>query len=363
MKIGILTYHRSHNYGALLQAIALRKVLADMGHEVTFIDYWPAYHRHMYALFSFHWLMSRKGVKGKCKYVRDVILYYSYRKKRKEIFEGFIAKYIEPYTSSTNENYDVIVHGSDQIWRKQPEIKKYNPVYFGNHLIRAKRKITYAASMGILPRKESDKAILKEYISYLDNISVREESLQVLVREMGFSGVSHDIDPTLLLPMDYWINKFNLKRVKERYALYYKIQDSFDMKILRGYVESKGLKLKVIHSKANCADSEENFTTAGPLEFLQMLYGADMVFTSSFHGLAFALIFHKPFFASFQKNGDRASSLLRQCDLECRLVSPYASIPSVEKTIDFSKVDSVLEGLRETSMAYFEESLFHKYQK
>ena len=61
MKIGILTYHRSHNYGALLQAIALRKVLADMGNDVTFIDYWPKYHQHTYAFFSL--AAMRSGVK------------------------------------------------------------------------------------------------------------------------------------------------------------------------------------------------------------------------------------------------------------------------------------------------------------
>ena len=52
MKIGILTYHRSHNYGALLQAIALRHKLEQLGHEVYFIDYWPQYHQQIYKLFS-----------------------------------------------------------------------------------------------------------------------------------------------------------------------------------------------------------------------------------------------------------------------------------------------------------------------
>ena len=359
MKIGILTYHRSNNYGALLQGIALREVLARAGHQATFIDYWPAYHRHMYALFSFHRMMSRKGFGGKRRYLKNCIVNYKNRKKRKTNFDVFISEQIEPYTSSMDDEYDVIVHGSDQIWRKQPEINTYNPVYFGKHQIKSNRKISYAASMGILPTDEFSKNLVKGYLSCLDAISVREENLQALVKELGYSNVSHDLDPTLLLPSDYWINKFELKRSKERYALYYMIQDSFDMKILRSYVESKGLKLKVIHSKANCADSEENVTTAGPQEFLQLLFGADMVFTSSFHGLAFALNFHKPFFASFQKNGNRASSLLRQCDLECRMVSPYTSIPSVEETIDFSKVDRVLEGLRETSMEHLEGSPFH----
>ena len=36
MKIGILTFHRAHNYGAMLQAYALHKVLSDKGHNVEF---------------------------------------------------------------------------------------------------------------------------------------------------------------------------------------------------------------------------------------------------------------------------------------------------------------------------------------
>ena len=162
MKIGILTYHRSHNYGALLQAIALRKVLADMGHEVTFIDYWPAYHRHMYALFSFHWMMSRKGIWSKWSYLKYCFCNYSARKKRKLSFDKFISEYIEPYTSSMDESYDVVIHGSDQIWRKQPEINTYNPVYFGCHDIVARRKVSYAASIGTPPQKDEEKQIIKE---------------------------------------------------------------------------------------------------------------------------------------------------------------------------------------------------------
>ena len=363
MKIGILTYHRSHNYGALLQGIALRKILEDMGHQVTFIDYWPAYHRHMYALFSFHWMMSRKGLKGKLSYLKDCLLNYPTRKIRKSNFDMFISDYIEPYTSSVDENYDVIVHGSDQIWRKQPEIKAYNPVYFGKHNNKAQKKISYAASMGVLPQKNSEYAILKDYMSHLDSISVREKSLQELVMNLGFEKVSHDMDATLLLNQEYWVNKFKLVKNDKPYALYYKIQDSFDIQELRRYAKSKGLNLKVIHSKARCAESEENITTASPSQFLQLIYGANIVFTSSFHGLVFALLFHKPFYASFTKNADRAMSLLKQCGLEYRLMSPNASIPNVDKMIDYYKVDRVIEELRENSMAFLVDNVHNNQGK
>lgn len=350
MKIGILTYHRSNNYGALLQAVALRKVLADMGHQVTYIDYWPSYHRHMYALFSFHWMMSRKGINGKVKYLKSCIMNYVNRKARKKNFNLFIAEFIDPYTSSVTETYDAIVHGSDQIWRKQPEHNGYNPVYFGVHQISAKCKVSYAASMGILPTDDLSKAIVKEYLSALKTISVRENNLMRFVSDLGFTNVCQDLDPTLLLPADFWIKTFGLNKNKERYALYYKLQDSFDMNELRRYAESKRIKLKVIYHKACCADSEVNVTTAGPRQFLQLIYGAEIVFTSSFHGLAFSLIFNKPFFASFVKNVDRAKSLLKVLNVSDRLLKPKVDIPNIINDLDFCHENMLLQDLQKNSL-------------
>lgn len=350
MKIGILTYHRSNNYGALLQGIALREVLVRAGHQATFIDYWPAYHRHMYALFSFRWMMSRKGIGGKFKYLKNCIANFANRKARKAGFDKFIAEFIEPYISSAEETYDVIVHGSDQIWRKQPEIMKYNPVYYGYHEIVAKRKVSYAASMGILPQKNSEKQIVKEYLTHLDGISVREKGLKDFVEELGYENVCHDLDPTLLLTSDFWASNFKLEKSKERYALYYKIQDSFDIKELKKYTSSKGLRLKVIQSKAVGRDTEENIITASPLKFLQLIYGAEMVFTSSFHGLAFSLIFNKPFYASFLRNSGRAESILAQTGLLVRILKPKSSITDNSHQIDFTCINTILNGMREKSM-------------
>ena len=40
MRVGILTLHSQTNYGAVLQAFALKSALADMGHDVRVIDRW-----------------------------------------------------------------------------------------------------------------------------------------------------------------------------------------------------------------------------------------------------------------------------------------------------------------------------------
>ena len=354
MKIGILTYHRSYNYGAVLQAIALRKVLLDMGHEVSFIDYWPAYHRHMYALFSFHWLMSRKGIKGKMKYLKSSIQNYAYNKVKKENFEKFISVYIIPYLSSMNETYDVIVHGSDQIWRKQPEINTYNPVLFGKHQIKALKKISYAASMGILPEKESDKNTIKGLLSNMDRISVRERELFDLLQAIGFKEARQDLDPTLLLASKDWEDMFGLKKreLPEKYVLYYKIKDSFDVSSLRQFAKSRGLALKIIYSRAVGKETDSRITTSNPEQFLDLIYNADFVFTSSFHGLAFSLIFHKPFLASFTNNSGRAASLLETLDLSDHLILPKVEIPDQISVIDYKKVDSIINKMSICSKEY-----------
>ena len=356
MKIGILTYHRSNNYGALLQAIALRKVLSDMGHEVTFIDYWPAYHRRMYALFSLHWMMSRKGLMGKIKYMRTCIKNHFYMKERKCKFDKFIINKIEPYVSSTDETYDIIVHGSDQIWRKQPEIGTYNPFYFGNHSIAAKKKISYAASMGRISHDESDKLKLKDYFAHLDSISVREKDLKNFVEGMGFPCIQH-IDPTLLLSGEKWIELMNIqtRKIEKKYVLYYNlIPNSFDDERVKAFAETKGLELKTLYSKASRKNSYKDITTADPLDFLNLIYNAEFVLTSSYHGLVFSILFKKQFYASFRNNAGRAESLLAQLSISDRLLQSQSQIPLDNVQINYMTVTKHLDELRTSSLSYLQ---------
>ena len=37
MKVGILTFHNAHNYGAVLQAYALKTCVKQLGHEVRIV--------------------------------------------------------------------------------------------------------------------------------------------------------------------------------------------------------------------------------------------------------------------------------------------------------------------------------------
>ena len=328
MKVGILTYHQSHNYGALLQAVALRKVLEDMGHDVYYINYYPDYHRELYRIFS--WKVFRsKGKRDKLRYLKLYLKTYSFKKKRYDRFIKFKKKFIYPYCKPLKENYDIVIYGSDQIWRKQPGMNDFNPIYFGQNNIKAKMHISYAASMGSLEYAEEDKEKFKNLVSHLDKISVREKNLFDFLISNGFPNTELVLDPTLLLTSEQWNKLIPPQRIiKEEYCLFYNLQrGAFKENEVQEFAIKHKLKLIELYGSAYSKGNEIQRMIDDPNDFLHLIRGASFIFTSSYHGLMFSLCFGKPFYASFIKNEDRARSILTDFELDRYLLRPKSQIP------------------------------------
>lgn len=354
MKIGILTYHRSHNYGALLQAIASRTILTQLGNDVYFIDYWPSYHKRYYQFFNPSRIEFKHPIKT-LRYLKNIFLYRKWIKKRISNTHLFIQKYIDPYCGSYKDTYDVIYYGSDQIWRKQLENVGYNPIYFGKNSIIAKKHIAYAASMGVLPDSYEDKMLIKDLVRNINVISVRENNLKELLINLGFKNVSLCLDPTLLLTASQWnsIFKNSNSPYKEKYAVYYEVMiNSFDRQQMEIFASSHGLKLIRVKANAMHKETESEICTCDAEYFVNLIRNSEFVFTSSFHGLAFALNYHKPFYASFSRNSGRAQSILALLNLTDKLLSPMSMIPINYSFFDYSKVDSIMQEMRNDSMNF-----------
>ncbi len=362
MKIAILTYHRSQNYGALLQAVALREALREMGNDVYFIDYWPNYHKNLYKNLDWGLLRLPYGKESLYIFARSLILYRK-RKKRSEAFNQFISKYIlktiTPYDKS--EKFDVIVYGSDQIWRKQKGLNwKFNPVYFGENILSAKRSISYAASMGIVHSSSQDKDFIRERISKFDTVLVRENSLRLLLQDCGIKS-EVVLDPTLLLDAHKWEEMFGLKQDESSdYLLFYNLQfGSIDYHAVKEYAKRRNLKIKVISGEPiiNKDRDIEFVENADPERFLRLIHGAKVIVTSSYHGLIFSLIFNKEFFAVFQENKDRANSLLNELSLHERMLPPHtANIPDLSP-IDYNIVNDILDKARKESLGMLSSAI------
>lgn len=358
MKIGILTYHRSHNYGALLQAIALRHQLAEYGHDVYFVDYWPDYHRRMYLPFNSKNLF--KGtLRSRAGYLVRTLKNLKGSKQRINLFNRFIEKHVVPYCRPVDEGYDLIVCGSDQIWRKQHSHDgKYNVTYFGGGDLSTKRYASYAASMGEIEANEEDIHQIGSLLKKFSHIAVREKDLQELVKKAGIADVELVSDPTLLLNQSDWREIFNIPESTEDYVLFYDLMsDSFNVDNIREFAKNRGMSLKVLKGRIEPpVAGAENLYLEDPEGMMKLIANAKYVFTSSYHGLVFSIIFHRDFCTAFNTNKGRAESLLHNLGLSERLLSsPDAKIP--QESIDYSIVEKNLNSLRQKSLLYIEKML------
>ena len=97
MKIGILTFHRAHNYGAVLQAYALQEILRSKGHYVEFIDY-----KNPYLLSVYNWLSWKRFItKNVMRTIKELSLIIK-RKRRYDNFQHFIPSKLYVYSQSYN---------------------------------------------------------------------------------------------------------------------------------------------------------------------------------------------------------------------------------------------------------------------
>lgn len=353
MKVGILTYHRAYNYGACLQAYALRIALESLGHTVYFVDYWPQYHKEVYKLFSLNSIFNASSIVSGLRVLLESLWYYPYRLSRKRNFDSFFKKNILPFCLPTTEPYDIIIYGSDQIWRKQPVLNDYNRVYFAENGINSKTHIAYSASMGILPTSTEDKERIKRLLSNFDAISVRENDLKDLLLSFGYNTTIQTLDPTLLLSSKLWDAYLPTSVYNgERYTLVYALNEVFDIEAIKSFSRERGLATKILLGTANRNDTDEIISTAGPMEFLKLIKNADYVFSSSFHGLAFSLIYNKEVFVSFKTNSSRVKSLLESLGIIDRFLEPSSTIPSDVQSINYNSVNMKLQQLREFSFNY-----------
>lgn len=370
MKIGIVTYHRAHNHGAVLQAYALSTYLKKIGHIVGFVDYWPHYQSRGYDLIHLNILKTRNiTTLYKLKFILKKIILFPFIFIRYYKYQQFIKNELKlssriKYRHSKNilDEYDIYIYGSDQIWRSQntTEFKGYDPVYYGDYPENtAKKKITYAASMGNVNLDRSKTEYIKNKLSNYSVISAREIQLIDALTGLINNKIYHVIDPVFLLDTIEWSKLLKERKKRRKYILFYhlllsdeatklakKIASRYDYDIIeiRGKIQLKeALKLKI-----------HNY---GPIDFLNLIYHADYVISTSFHGIAFSILFKKQFFAiSIKNSSDRIVSLLQKTSLTERIIENHQDA-NIEVSIDYHRINDKLNEFINDSKKFIIKSL------
>ena len=228
-KIGIIThYYGSKNYGGLLQAYALCRVLNDSGYEAEQISY----DLSTYKPFQ----LSLVNLKGAIRDQLSIAYHYMLDQKikklidcRKDAIRSF-AKLI-PHSNNVynditieqcNDVYDIFITGSDQVWN----IDWYYPAYFLNFVTANKIKMSYAASVSKNELTVEQALVIKEHLSDYKAISVREQSTVGLLSDISPVPVQWTLDPTLLLSDDQWDEICSPRLIDEKYVFCYFLGNS-----------------------------------------------------------------------------------------------------------------------------------------
>lgn len=374
MRVGILTYHFSNNYGALFQAYGLRHWLLEQGIEAEFINYHPE-HVESGGKLSLSNIFTKAGlIIIFLKLIRLKEKYFG-NKQSKEGFDEFRRdflgvqgkefKTIEDLNRASLD-YDALICGSDQIWNPSEQFG-VDPVYFLNFKTKSEnvRKISYAPSFGKSTVDEKFAIEIAELISKLDGVSVREVSGVEIVEQL--TGKKPDLvpDPTTLIS-DYTsvMKKYPVK--EDNYVFCYYLRSRQNIGETAEYIASKmDASLYSPHNPLRRWKEVGETVYPGPREWLYLLDSSKFVVTNSFHGTILSILLNKPFVVigiggSRAKYNERAANILKLCGLENRLVNEFNQDyidELITEEINWNMVNKNIQQLRHNGADYLNSSL------
>lgn len=344
MRIGILTFHRADNFGAVLQAYALQKYLLMQGNNVDIIDYRCRAIEEVYQPFCMRNYFRKNIKKVLRRFFFDICVAKDVMKKHCK-FEAFRKQYLHlsrpvyDISDIVSLKYDTIVVGSDQVWNKY--LTSNDLVYFIPMV--GVRRVSYAVSMERSSLNDilENKSFYGEMLNSFSAISVREKAIADNLNKIGLENVQLTCDPTFL-----WNKAFYLELIKEipspfpeKYILVFHLQYS-DMLGKAASELSGKTGYSIINIYAPFKIGRNNRTEKqdwGPLELLSLINNAEYVLTTSFHGVAFSLLLEKQFYAVKTMSTNRIESLLKCMRLDNRLIS--GKLPEMMDEIDYSSLE------------------------
>ncbi len=385
-KIGILTLLPRDNYGGVLQAYALMKILKGMGFETLLIDrslkkpYFKelSYKNRFRALFK-NFIKKYIFFKGESlAYINLVNIEREYYKRVAEPdvvgvhINEFIKDYIHPKTEKIYQtkdiienirNIDAIIVGSDQIWRKSLVEDVFD--YFCQFL-RSKniKRLSYAASFGIDEWEFSNYETRKcrKLIKKFSAVSVRETAGMQMCKEYLDVNASVVLDPVLLLDISEYLKIFCFSNDLEKndgiFAYLLGIDDA--KKSMLSYIENTlSCDSNIIELYGDIDRPIKERILPRMSEWLSRFYFARFVFTNSFHGVVFSVIFNKPFIVYCENATSRIRSLLSILGLENRIINSGSEIDEekVIEKIGWGKVNEILKDERERSLKFLRDNI------
>jgi hypothetical protein len=366
----VFTVFRNTNYGAVLQSYASTTFLKRLtGEDVFLIDYIRNQNTNlMHNGLIYYGKHGKKSINKKSikKFARSITNYEG-TVARTKTFSSFIENVLPVFPQKfftddkiVLDGFDYYFLGSDQIWN--PDIMKgFHDAYFGITETKPKKIIAYAPSLGKQSFSKDEQAVLVEKLKNIDALSCREVDSCKFLEELTGKEVRCVVDPTLLLDREDWqqISDTNTK-LPDKYVLVYSLR--FDRQLMKAAQEKAneiGEKVVLLGTGKGKPDKGIIYKRAfGPAQFITAINKASYVYTDSFHGTVFSILFGKQFVVRANgEKGQRMESLCGLLGLKHRSFREIQELPDIDEIINYDTVYGRLAALREQSIQYLKENI------
>lgn len=345
--IGYVGWWYGENYGSVLTNFALHEVLTkELGKTVLMLQY-PGNNDYntramRFALKHYDMSMSRK---------------------------------LDEY-ASLNWHCEKFVLGSDQLWNRYC-IQDTGYHFFLDFVEKNKIKIAYATSFGHSESffTDQEKITVSQLMHEFECISVREEDgVEICRNDFGVKAELM-IDPVFLcdkkiydsvameadqLCKEPYIFAYILNATEEKREALRALGKKINMKyivLLDGQAEDKEAQKKLMGDRNVLSEVEIE-------QWMRLMMEAGFVYTDSFHGTCFALIYHKNFctIKNKKRGNSRFESLLKMMHLEERLIEEQdikknALLLLEQGNIDYEKVDILIRNECKKGMEWLQTAI------
>lgn len=354
---GILTFINTLNYGAELQAYALCKTVACMGYNCELINYECAAvrDREKPRFPKLSEISNPKRFVGRGLKLPE--LYFRWKK-----FQQFSSRYVprgEVVLDSSDilRKYDSIIVGSDQVWN--PSVTGGDVTFLvpGHHR-KSQRIISYAASFGDGDLPVSSREVYSKTLSSFDLISVRERrSLSILNALDIECPAVVSVDPTILLTRLEWEALASPVDSDDKYVFAYFVSERKETeKLARLFAEKLGIGIRYIDAyNSRPLLGAINMGDSSPADFVALIKNAEIIVTSSFHGMCLSIILNKQF--RYVDSPGRDASRLRSLAEELGIAQYNVTNNEISDSINYTLVDREVNRLRANSLAYLAGAL------
>lgn len=357
IKVGIVTFHNALSYGAALQSYALQQFVRSCGMDAEILDYECDYIENNYKkIFKINKNNPIRSLIGSILKApnkrRGLRLSAQFREKYMKLSSHCRRNELSDYVG----RYSLFISGSDQVF--SPTCAGFDTTYLLDFAL-PEQKYSYAASFGTKRLPEEKKPQYQALLAQYQRISVREESGVEIVQDLIDKTPLVHVDPTLLLKPDEWDDVLTEPQIKGPYILVFNVLTPKNM--VRCALElgkKTGYPIYYLTEKIFPRIKGVHYLPAvSPSQFIGLIKNAEYVYTNSFHGGVFSILYHKKFVMELdavQSRNVRSEALLKKLNIMDREITQTIN-PDPDAFVDWISVDTILDTERCRAQTYFNE--------